>query len=42
MKKLQKAVHRKESDVSTEKNEFELNRKELEGMLKTLKKELDD
>ena len=30
MKKLQKAVHRKENNVQQEKNEFETTRKELE------------
>lgn len=34
LKKLQKAVHRKESNVSGEKVEFEESRRELEGRLK--------
>ncbi len=34
LKKLQKAVHRKESNVSNEKVEFEESRRELEGRLK--------
>jgi hypothetical protein len=31
MKKLQKAVHRKEPNVQKEKAEFEVSRKELES-----------
>jgi hypothetical protein len=34
LKKLQKAVHRKESNVSNEKVEFEDSRRELEARLK--------
>jgi len=41
MKKLQKAVHRKEPNVSNEKQEFEEARKELEIRLKEIKKEVD-
>ena len=36
MKKLQKAVHRKQDDVSREKAEFESSRKQLEKIIKTL------
>jgi hypothetical protein len=34
LKKLQKAVHRKESNVRNEKVEFEDSRRELEARLK--------
>ena len=39
MKKLQKAVHRKETNVQNEKGDFEQTRKELEQFLKSMKKE---
>eukprot|EP00347_Sterkiella_histriomuscorum_P022561 403338020 len=42
MKKLQKAVHRKEADVSQEKGEFENHRRTLEIMLRTIKHELEN
>lgn len=41
MKKLQKAVHRKEVNVQKEKAEFENTRKDLETVLKSLKKEFE-
>lgn len=41
LKKLQKAVHRKESNVTGEKAEFEEARKELEARLKEVKREND-
>ena len=41
LKKLQKAVHRKESNVTREKVEFEDSRRELEARLKQVKRELD-
>ena len=41
MKKLQKAVHKKEPNVQKEKSDFEITRKELEGNLKMLKKEFE-
>ncbi|CDW85154.1 UNKNOWN [Stylonychia lemnae] len=42
MKKLQKAVHKKEPNVQKEKSEFEESRKELEYMLRQMKKDLDE
>ena len=41
MKKLQKAVHRREPNVSKEKNEFEETRRDLELRLREIKKELE-
>lgn len=41
MKKLQKAVHGKQQNVSTEKAEFEEARKDLEARLKEIKREID-
>jgi hypothetical protein len=41
MRKLQKAVHRKEANVSTEKQEFEDARKDLELRLKDVKREVE-
>lgn len=41
MKKLQKAVHKKEPNVQKEKQEFEVARKELESNIKLLKKEFE-
>lgn len=41
MKRLQKAVHRKESNVSSEKQEFEDSRKELEARLKDIRRDMD-
>ena len=41
MKKLQRAVHRKEANVSAEKAEFEENRKTLETRMKEVKREID-
>lgn len=42
MKKLQKAVHRKESSVALEKAEFEQTRKELELNIKDFKRDLEN
>lgn len=42
MKALQKAIHKKDKDVSKEKNEFEITRKELDLMLKQMKREIVD
>ncbi len=42
MKKLQKAVHKKQPNVQKEKGDFEVTRKELEYLLKDLKKEIDE
>ena len=39
MKRLQKAVHRKEPNVSAEKGQFEETRKELEDKLKYVREE---
>jgi F0F1-type ATP synthase membrane subunit b/b' len=41
LKKLQRAVHRRETNVTSEKLEFEESRKELEATLKQVKRELD-
>jgi hypothetical protein len=41
MKKLQKAVHAKKPNVQVEKEDFEVTRKEIEGTLKILRKELE-
>lgn len=41
MKRLQKAVHRKESDVRAEKQEFELNKKELEKAIKDYRAQVE-
>jgi len=41
MKRLQKAVHRKEANVSAEKQDFEESRRSLEALLKELKREIE-
>ena len=41
MKRLQKAVHRKEPNVQQEKSEFEEARKDLEPRLKEIKREIE-
>jgi hypothetical protein len=41
MKRLQKAVHRKEVSVSDEKADFEEARKLLEARMKEVKREID-
>lgn len=41
MKQLQKAVHRREPNVSKEKNEFEETRRDLELRLREIKKEIE-
>ena len=42
MKTLQKAIHKKDQNVSKEKNEFEITRKELDILLKQMKREIID
>eukprot|EP00347_Sterkiella_histriomuscorum_P017443 403349352 len=42
MKKLQKAVHQKQPNVSREKQDFEDNRKDLEGLIKQYRRDIDE
>jgi 3-methyladenine DNA glycosylase AlkC len=42
MRKLQKVVHKKETNVQKEKQDFELSKKELEFYLKQIKTSLED
>ena len=42
MRRLQKVVHKKETNVQKEKQDFELSKKELEFYLKQVKSNLED
>lgn len=42
MRRLQKVVHKKETNVQKEKQDFELSKKELEFYMKQIKTNLED